>query len=84
MIRIDHFFVLVERFGAATGLAEATISTRLFNDGDRIRMLRSGGDLGARKLAKAWEWLSDNWPTDAKWPAEIPRWVKPATVEAAQ
>ncbi len=73
MIRLDQLFTLVETFGAATGLAEATISTRLFNDGDRIKSLRNGGDLGNRKTERAWKWLSDNWPSEKPWPANVPR-----------
>lgn len=80
MIRLDQLFTLVEAFGAATGLAEATVSTRLFNDGDRINTLRKGGDLGNRKTEKAWRWLSDNWPDGRPWPDDVPR---PQALEAA-
>jgi hypothetical protein len=73
MIPLHQFFDLVKAYGAATGLAEATISTRVFNDGQRIEMLRSGRDVGVRKLERAIQWLSDNWPSDAKWPRNIER-----------
>lgn len=84
MIRLDHFFKLVETFGAATGLAEATISTRVFNDGDRIKTLRNGGDLGVRKMERALDWFSAHWPEGAAWPEDIPRPVDapPAEVPA--
>lgn len=64
---------LVPVYCAATGLAEATISTKLFNDGKRIETVRSGGDLGAEKATRAIEWLSNHWPADAIWPHDVPR-----------
>lgn len=76
MVSIEQFFRLIDRYARATGLAEATISTRLLNDGKGIERLRSGRDIGARKLADRVEYLSANWPDGAAWPADIPRPAK--------
>lgn len=75
MVDIKQFFKLVEAYAELTGLAEATISKRLFNDQKRISMLRDdeGRDVGIRKVEKAVEWLSDNWPDGEKWPKDLPR-----------
>lgn len=75
MVDIEQFFTLVAAYAEHTGLAEATISKRLFNDQKRIAMLRDDEDrdVGIRKVAKAVEWLSENWPQGKPWPKGIPR-----------
>ncbi|MDE2106604.1 MAG: hypothetical protein KGL39_55830 [Patescibacteria group bacterium] len=73
MDAIEQILALTDRFSAATGLSDATISTRLFNDGKRIGKLRSGGDVGTRHFAATIRWFSDAWPADAPWPADVAR-----------
>ena len=73
LTQIDQFLALVEAYRAATGLAEATVSTRALHDGKQLGMIRSGRDIGVRRIAEACQWFSDNWPKGAVWPAEIPR-----------
>lgn len=83
--QIDQFFTLVESYAAATGLAEATISTRVLHDGKRIEMIRSGRDIGVRRIDEACRWFSAHWPEGADWPAGIPRPVtSPPVTEVAQ
>lgn len=70
---VANFIKVLEAFCAATGLREATVSTKVFNDGGRIDMIRAGGDIGANKLDKAMTWLATNWPADAVWPEDVER-----------
>lgn len=73
MFTISALMSLVEAYSKASGLAEATISSRLFNDGKRLSEVRQGADIGVRRIERAVTWLSANWPTDAEWPAGVPR-----------
>jgi hypothetical protein len=73
MKHLDAFFSLVEAFCIASGHAEATLSGKVFSDGKRIAALRSGSDIGVRRLSRAIEWLSDNWPPNASWPEDVYR-----------
>jgi hypothetical protein len=73
MTNIDQFLQLVDAYSAATGLAQSTISTRLFNDGKRLEMLRDGRDVGIRKVAEAVQLISDTWPPESVWPNDIAR-----------
>jgi hypothetical protein len=82
MTSIDSLMTLVESFCAATGLAEATVSTRLLKDGKRLEAIRAGKDIGTRRLGEAIQWFSDNWPEDLMWPAHIQR-PEPAPKECA-
>ena len=73
MRSIDILLRLFDAYCAAAGLAETTVSTRVFSDGKRIAVLRSGGDMGVRRLDRAFQWFSDHWPEGAEWPADIRR-----------
>jgi hypothetical protein len=73
MLPISSFLIVVESYCRATKIAEATISTRVFNDGKRIAQIRDGADIGARRLDRAIGWLSEHWPKDAHWPADVAR-----------
>jgi hypothetical protein len=73
MSTTDSFLAVVEAYGRATKLAEATISTRVLRDGKRIKAIRAGKDIGARRLEEAMLWLSENWPAGAEWPTGITR-----------
>lgn len=78
MIYVSSFLTLVEIYCLRTGVAEATLSSRLFNDGKRIMQIRSGADIGVRRLGRAMIWFSINWPAEAVWPSDIVRPVTPA------
>lgn len=73
MDAIASLLRLADAYCAATGIAEATLSSRCFSDGKRLGAIRAGSDVGARRLARAVQWCSDNWPAGAAWPADIPR-----------
>ncbi|WP_377299761.1 hypothetical protein [Rhizobium sp. SGZ-381] len=80
--------MLVETYAAASRKAEATVSAYLFNDGKRIGEVRSGSDIGVRRLERAVVWLSAHWPQGVAWPEGIPRPAVPdgekPPVEAAE
>lgn len=73
MQNIPSFLAVVAAYSEATDLAEATVSSRLFNDGKRIQQVRSGADIGVRRLQRAILWLWQHWPEGAKWPEQVPR-----------
>ena len=56
----------------ATG-AESTIARLASGSGATIARLRRGADITTRRAARIIQWLSDHWPPDAEWPADIPR-----------
>ena len=82
MFTLNALLTLVDGYCEATGLAEATLSSRLFNDGKRLTEVRHGADIGIRRLERALVWLSRHWPVGAEWPNDVPRPVVP--VEAAE
>jgi len=80
MSAIHHLLLVAAAYAAARSLSESRVSKLVFGDGTRLKHLRGGGDMGARRLEKAMEWFSSNWPDAAAWPADIPR---PAAVSEA-
>ena len=80
---------LIEIAARATGRQPSTMG-RLASgvggrtgDGSLYSRLRAGGTITIRRAERIAQWLSDRWPEDAEWPADIPR-PAPATAERAQ
>lgn len=81
MSAIGPFLAVVDAFCAAREISEARASTLILNGGSRIGSIRAGrSDIGTRRLEEAMQWLADNWPEGAEWPAGVPR---PPKSEAA-
>lgn len=74
MDSIQSFLRVADKYCAARGISETRLSTIILNGGGRIPALRAGtSDVGTRTLAKAMQWLSDNWLDEAAWPEDVPR-----------
>ncbi len=73
MSAIDDILAVAEAFAAARSLSESRVSTLCFGEGTRLKHLRAGGDMGARRIARALEWFSAHWPPNAVWPAHVER-----------
>lgn len=75
MVNIDQFLELVDLYAEKEGVARTVVSFRLFNDSKRIGMLRDDADrdVGIRKVERAVQFLSDNWPSGVAWPKAIAR-----------
>ena len=64
---------LIHRLAEATGRSPRTVSTYAAGSGDFCDRLERGADLTTRRGARVVQWLSDHWPDDLDWPADIPR-----------
>ncbi|MGO4337816.1 hypothetical protein AB4037_23145 [Labrys sp. KB_33_2] len=73
MSTIQALLTCVDRYSAATGIATATLSSRIFNHGARLEQVRNGADIGGRRIDFALQWFSDRWPSNIEWPSEIAR-----------
>lgn len=73
MENITTLFDIVEAYRKARELSDARVSTLVFNDGGKIKSLREGTDIGVRRLQRAIQWFSDNWPENAVWPLSVAR-----------
>jgi hypothetical protein len=81
---VASFLVVVERFCEAEAVPESTASWRMFDDSKRMAQIRAGADIGVRRLERATQWLSDNWPESACWPEGIDRPERQSIAEAAE
>lgn len=73
MNAIDELLAVVSAFAEARQISESRVSTLVFGEGTRLKHLREGGDMGARRVARGMSWLSANWPNGAQWPAGVTR-----------
>jgi hypothetical protein len=70
---IQRLIVVLDAYSALTGQAEATVSTKFLGNGNRIREIRAGGDMGARRIARALAAFSAQWPIGGDWPEGVER-----------
>lgn len=81
MSAIDHLLTVSQEYARATGLEVKTVSWRLFDDNKKLDAIIGGSDIQVRRLEKAMQWLSENWPAGAVWPEGVPR---PQAAEASR
>lgn len=85
MSGIEHLLTLARTYGAAVGIEQATVSSRVFDDGKKLGAIEQGSDIQVRRLERALQWFSDHWPEGIDWPAGIERPAQTvALLEAAQ
>ena len=60
-------------FAARTRRRLSTVSRLATGSGETIARLKRGRTITIRRAARAFQYLSDNWPEDQEWPSEIPR-----------
>lgn len=73
MLTIRTILALTDAFREKSGLADKTISNRIFGDSKKIARLRAGADLTTARFNAALQWFSDHWPAGQPWPADIDR-----------
>ena len=64
---------LCEIFAEHTRRRLSTVSRLATGSGETIARLRRGRTITIRRATRAFRYLSDHWPDDREWPAEIPR-----------
>ena len=82
MNTLNALFALVDAYCGHVGIAEATLSSQLFSDGKRLKALRVGKDVGARRLERAIRWLDEHWPDGCEWPEGVMRPLTPERFDA--
>ena len=71
---------VADAYREAEGLADKTVSSRVFKDSKKLGAMREGADITMTRFAEAMEWFSRNWPDGAEWPEGVDR---PQIAEAA-
>ena len=71
---------VADAYREAEGLADKTVSSRVFKDSKKLGAMREGADITMTRFAEAMEWFSRNWPDSAEWPEGVDR---PQIAEAA-
>lgn len=69
----EQILILTDRYGATLGIGRKRVSTIVLNRGSKLDDVAAGGDLTTGVFERAVQWLSDNWPDGAEWPAAVRR-----------
>lgn len=69
----DQLIAVADAYGAARRLSRSRVSTIIFNAGLALDRIVSGRDLTTGNFERAMCWFSENWPDEARWPANVPR-----------
>jgi hypothetical protein len=83
MSAIDDLLTLSRVYMQAEGVSTTTLSHRMFNDGKKLTAIEAGRDIQVTRYERAVQWLSDNWPKNSAWPADISRPVSASAAETA-
>lgn len=73
MSTVAALLTVADTYAAAVGLAEATVSKHFLGASHRLRTIRDGGDIGARRIETALADFSARWPEGAEWPEGVAR-----------
>lgn len=72
MSGIEQLLIVARRYAEIEDVPLSTVSSRVFNDGKKIKALEDGADISVGRLERALRWFSLNWPADESWPG-VPR-----------
>ncbi|HUO54932.1 MAG TPA: hypothetical protein VMU18_09335 [Rhodoblastus sp.] len=64
---------VIDVYRSAAGVTDSTLSTRIFNEGMKVKRLRAGADMNTRRVVVALRWLSSHWPEGVEWPEDVRR-----------
>lgn len=80
MLEIAHLLKVIDAHQKASALPDITLSSRMFGDSKKLGSLRAGNGITVERFNGALLWLTENWPADAVWPADV---VRPMAEKAA-
>jgi hypothetical protein len=72
MSGIDSLLKVARRYAEIEGVALTTVSSRALNDGKKLAALEGGADINVKRMERALDWFSANWP-EGEWPSDVPR-----------
>ncbi|MDO8912325.1 MAG: hypothetical protein Q8N10_03445 [Phenylobacterium sp.] len=77
MSAIDQLLELTAEYRRASGIDTKTLSWRVFGDSKKLGAIVDGADIQTKRLERAVQWLSSNWPEGATWPKGVNRPLTP-------
>lgn len=73
MTSIVELLLIARKYAEIEGVGLSTVSSRVFDDGKKIAAIEAGADIQVRRLERAMQWFSDNWPEGGSWPSSVSR-----------
>lgn len=75
MSGIDSLLRVARRYAEIERVPLSTVSSRALNDGKKLAALECGADINVKRMERALEWFSNNWP-DGEWPEDVSRPIR--------
>jgi len=72
MSAIDQLLRVARAYAEIKAIPLSTVSSRVFDDGKKLKALEDGADISVGRFERALQWFSDNWP-EGDWPSDVPR-----------
>lgn len=72
-MQYEFLIKLAETFSGHIGRSEATLSNKCVGHARLFSRLRDGCGCSVGTFNGTVLWLSENWPEDLEWPADVPR-----------
>ena len=72
MDSIDSLLKVARAYAVLADVSLTTVSSRAFDDGKKLGAIEAGADIQVRRLSRAMQWFSDNWP-EGPWPSDVAR-----------
>jgi len=72
MSAIDQLLRVARRYAEIEEIPLSTVSSRVFDDGKKLKALEDGGDINVGRLERALLWFSERVP-ESEWPSDIAR-----------
>jgi hypothetical protein len=68
MINTEHLTILTGKLSKLLHIEETALSSRIFDDSNRLHRLREGSDILLSSYTRAIAWMRVHWPEDDKSP----------------
>jgi len=68
MSGIEQLLIIARRYAEIEEVPLSTVSSRVFNDGKKLKALEGGADISVGRFETAVRWFSMNWPDGAPRP----------------
>lgn len=80
MSGITQLLSLARAYADLEGVPLSTVSSRVLDDGKKLKALEDGADITVGRLERSLQWFSDNWPPSGSWPSDVARPAQSAGV----
>lgn len=70
----EQLLAVANSYAQSQGIPLSAVSSRVFDDGKRLPAIAEhGATITLKRAEMAFDWFSQNWPSDLNWPSSVQR-----------